>query len=146
MARVSRALSGLALDVLWRYIDDIFHLIDVVSPCYTHKSDDKFREQIVSSCIVACGSTRLVVIVDNRWSSFRGSLVFPTNESCFLLVSMRLGYESLSSHATVSNMKELLHCYVGSLTTSLSYHNCADWTGTLTGIIGKCHQLQRQNC
>ena len=37
MARVSRTLSGVALDVLWRYVDNIFHLIDVVPSCYMYE-------------------------------------------------------------------------------------------------------------
>ena len=52
MARVSRALSGAALDVLWRSIDDIFHLINVIPSCYTYESGDiDVRDEIVSSCI-----------------------------------------------------------------------------------------------
>lgn len=61
MARVSRALSGVALDVLWRYANNIFHLINAVPSCYTYESGGVglFGEEkvIVSSCIAACGST-----------------------------------------------------------------------------------------
>lgn len=128
MARVSRALSGVALDVLWSCIDNIFRLIDVVPSCYMYKFDDEgfYREGVVSFFIVTCGSTRKVVIVNtNTRSSSRYSLVSLTNESCFLFLSMRPRYESLGSHALmVSNMTALLNCYIGSLLTFPSYRNC----------------------
>ena len=52
MACVSRALSGLALDVLWRYIDNIFCLMNVIPSWYSCESMADFREQIVSSCTI----------------------------------------------------------------------------------------------
>ena len=66
MARVCRALSGVALDVLWRYIDNIFHLVGVVPSCYTIESNWSVRrayQEIVSSCVVACGSMRQTLMI-----------------------------------------------------------------------------------
>ena len=143
MARVSRALSGLALDVLWRYIDDIFHLVDVVPSCYTIESNWNVRrpyEEIVSSCIVACGSMRWqTLMINNIPMSSRRLLGTPTSGSCVLFGPTLTGYESLIPHAAVSKMTALQHCYVGYLLTSLSCHNCADWTGVSTNNITECH-------
>ena len=141
MARVCRALSGVALDVLWRYIDDIFHLVDVVPSCYTTRCDIHARfspETIVSSYIAACGSICKAIIIDNTRVSSRHSLGTPTSESCFLFGPTLPGYESLNLKPIGSNMTVLERYYVGYLLMSLSYHNCADWTGVLTKTITEC--------
>ena len=54
VARVCRALSSIALDILWRYIDDVLHLIGVVPSCYSHESSVEYPYppyNIVSFCI-----------------------------------------------------------------------------------------------
>ena len=51
VARVSRALSGAALDILWRCIDNVEHLIRVVPSCYRHEpnvEDPRLIDNIVS--------------------------------------------------------------------------------------------------
>ena len=142
MARVCRALSGVALDVLWRYIDDIFHLVDVVPSCYTTRCDIHSRfspETIVSSYIAACGLICKVIIINNIPMSSRRSLGTPTSGSCVLFRPTLPGYESLSPNAAVSKMTALQHSYVGYLPTSLSCHNCAEWNGVSTDNITECH-------
>ena len=59
VARVCRATSRVALNILWKYIDSIFHLIHLVPLCYTHdlkwgKRGD-LQDQMVSSCTRLCG-------------------------------------------------------------------------------------------
>ena len=49
VARVCRALSSIALDILWRYIGNVLHLIGVVPSCYSYESYPS--NNIVSFCI-----------------------------------------------------------------------------------------------
>ena len=126
VARVCRALSGIALDILWRYIRDIFHLIDVVPSCYTFGlySNIRIGPDIVSPYIEVCESTRTD---NNTWSS-RGSLGSHPNMSCTPFVPTLPEYESLSFHVTSNIIPPSIFCCSGCPQTSPSYPNYADYT------------------
>ena len=147
VACVCRALSSIALDILWRNINSIFHLIHIVPSCYTLRagSEDGIYE-IVSTCTGSHASTPRTLTIDNAaWPSSRGSLGSHPRMNYVLSVPTQRGYESSSSHAPDCNMTVLLCCYIGSHRTSSSCHNCADWTGSSTGSFTKCHQTQRRS-
>ena len=59
VARVCRALSSVALDILWRRIENIFHLLDIVPSLYRFEAEnedllttDSDRNKLVSSCMM----------------------------------------------------------------------------------------------
>lgn len=95
-ARVCRALSSVALDILWRYIGNAFDIIHLVPSCYKFEAykcllpsdrDDK----LVSACTVTCESMLHILTDDYARTPCRYSLGPPTNRSYILCVPTRPG-------------------------------------------------------
>ena len=124
VACVCHALSGIALDILWRNINNIFHLIHIVPSCYTLGTDG--LREIVSTCAGMYVSTPRILTDNTACLPSRDSLGVHPSMNCVLSVITPPGYESLSSHVADCNITGLLYCHIGSLPTSSSCCNCAD--------------------
>lgn len=128
VARVSQALSGLALDVLWSFIGSIFELVHLVPSCYTYERSYDYpgpEVRIVSSCVGVCEST-LQILIDQPHAPYRISHGVPTNGSYVLFVRTPPGYESFTFQTTPMNMTLSTGYYIGSPRTPPYFHACAD--------------------
>ena len=97
VARVCRALSGIALDILWRCILSIFHLIDLVPECYRYERIhddgdlDGIQYEMVSFCIVVCELMLQTLISNDLRAPYRDVFGSPANKRSILFLRTQSG-------------------------------------------------------